>query len=76
MNNNKTNTRTSTASKLLLLLSKAATISTFSYSNSVLAAVNPTNLVDSGYLYADEDIRAVLRVKLQKWGKCELETRI
>ena len=53
-NNNKTNKRTSTASKLLLLLSTTVAISTFTYSNAALAAVNPTNLIDSGYLYADE----------------------
>lgn len=65
-NNNKTNKRTSTASKLLLLLASASAISTFTYSNAALATVNPTNLVDSGYLYADDDIRAILRNRLDE----------
>ena len=62
VDNNKT---TSIANKLLIL-STAAIISTFIYSNSVVAAVNPTNLVDSGYLYADEDIRAILKNRLDE----------
>ncbi|MDP5109783.1 MAG: Ulp1 family isopeptidase, partial [Rickettsiaceae bacterium] len=65
-NNNKTNKRTFTASKLLLLLSTTATISTFTYSNAALASVNPTNLVDSGYWYQDEDIRAILKNRLDE----------
>ena len=65
-NNNKTNKTISTASKLLLLLSTTAAISTFTYSDTVSAAVNPTNLIDSGYLYTDEDIRAVLKNRLDE----------
>ena len=65
-NNNKTNKTTSIANKLLLGLGTAAIISTFTYSNLVIAAVNPTNLVDSGYLYADEDIRAILKNRLNE----------
>jgi hypothetical protein len=66
VNNNKTNKRISKTSKLLLLLASTATISTFAYSNVSLAEVNPTNLIDSGYLYADEDIRAVLKNRLDE----------
>lgn len=66
INNNKINKKTSTASKLLLLLSATATISTFSYSNAAVAAVNPTNLMDSGYWYQDEDIRAILKNRLDE----------
>ena len=65
-NNNKTTKVNSTASKLLLLLSTAATISTFSYSSAVLAAVNPANLVQAGYWYSDEDVRAVLKNRLDQ----------
>lgn len=65
--NIKTNKRTSSkTSKLLLLLASAATISNFTYSSAALAAVNPVNLVDSGYLYADEDIRAILKNRLDE----------
>lgn len=60
------NNKTTKTSKLLLLLASAATISTFTYSNAALAAVNPTNLVGSGYLYADEDIRAILKHRLDE----------
>lgn len=66
-NNIKINTRiTSKANKLLLLLASATTISTFTYSNVALAAVDPTNLVDSGYLYSDDDIRAILKNRLDE----------
>jgi hypothetical protein len=58
--------RTNSASKLLLLLASTAAISTFTYSNVALAAVNPINLVDTGYLYADEDIRAILKHRLDE----------
>ena len=67
MNNNKANkTKNSMTSKLLLLFSTAATISTFTYNNAALAAFNPINLVKTGYLYADDDIRAVLKKKLDE----------
>lgn len=55
-----------TASKLLLLLSTATTISAFSYSPAVLAAVNPANLVQAGYWYSDEDVRAILKNRLDQ----------
>ena len=58
--------RTSAASRLLLLLASSAAISTFAYSSTSLAAINPTNLVDAGYLYADEDIRAILKNRLDE----------
>ena len=56
MNNNnnyrENKSRTNSASRLLLLLASTAAISTFAYSGISLAAVNPTNLVDSSYWYA------------------------
>ena len=70
MNNNnnyrENKSRTNSVSRLLLLLASSAAISTFAYSSASLAAVNPTNLVDSGYLYADEDIRAILKNRLDE----------
>lgn len=65
MNNNKTKKVNSTASKLLLL-STAATISAFSYSPAALAAVDPANLIQAGYWYHDDDIRAVLKSRLDQ----------
>ncbi|MFK7974318.1 MAG: autotransporter domain-containing protein, partial [Rickettsiaceae bacterium] len=58
--------RTNSASRLLLLLASSAAISTFAYSGTSLAAVNPINLVDSSYWYQDEDIRAILKNRLDE----------
>ena len=41
-----------------------AAISAFVYSSSALAVVNPANLVQPGYWYEDQDIRAVLKSRL------------
>jgi len=64
-NNNNTNQSTKIlGSNLISKLSLVAAISAFVYSSSALAVVNPANLVQSGYWYADEDIRAVLKSRL------------
>lgn len=66
-NNFKENkSRANSASRLLLLLASTAAISTFTYSSASLAAVNPTNLVDFSYWYQDEDIRAILKNRLDE----------
>ena len=53
---------TKSAKKIILSLGTAVVLCVFS--NSSLAAPNPANLIQSGYWYGDDDIRAVIKSRV------------
>ena len=54
----------SSVGNLITTLSTVAAILVFSYSPAALAELNPANLAGFSYWYSDEDIRAVLKSRL------------